>query len=110
MPHFMATVTYSDQAKAALVANPTDRLKAAGAAIEAVGGKIHAGYLVLGDADAVVIYEVPDVIAATALAATLSTSGAFSSIKTNALLTMDEAIKAFKIAGETRAAYKPPSR
>jgi uncharacterized protein with GYD domain len=110
MPHFMATVTYSDAAKAALVANPTDRMKAAGAAVEAVGGKIHAGYLLLGEADAVVIYEVPDAIAATALAASLTASGTFSSFKTHALLTMDEAIRAFKLAGETRAAYKPPSR
>jgi uncharacterized protein with GYD domain len=110
MPHFMAICNYSDQAKAALVANPTDRPKAAAAAIEAVGGKLHGAYLTLGESDVVVIYEVPDTVAAAALAATLATSGAFSSVKTTALLTSAEGIKAFKLSAETKAAYKPPTK
>ncbi|HMK86496.1 MAG TPA: GYD domain-containing protein [Steroidobacteraceae bacterium] len=109
MPHFMTTLTYSADAKAALVANPTDRPKAAAAAIEAVGGKMHAAYLTFGESDALVIYEVPNAVAAAALAATLGTSGAFTSVKTTALLTGEEAIKAFKLSGETKAAYKPPA-
>ena len=110
MPLFMVTCNYSAEAKAALVANPTDRSKAAAAAVEAVGGKVHAAYLTLGESDVVVIYEVPDVIAATALAATLGTSGAFTSVKTTALLTPAEGIRAFKLSAETRRAYTPPGR
>jgi hypothetical protein len=41
---------------------------------------------------------------------TLGASGGFSSIKTTALLTTADAVKALKISGETRAAYKPPSK
>jgi uncharacterized protein with GYD domain len=110
MAHFMVTCTYSDQAKAALVANPTDRAKAASAAIEAAGGKLHSAFMTLGDSDVLVIYEVPDTVAAAALAVTLSTSGAFSSVKTTALLTVPEGIKALKLSSETRAAYKPPAK
>ena len=38
------------------------------------------------------------------------TSGAFTSVKTTALLTAPEAIKALKLAAETKSAYKPPAR
>jgi uncharacterized protein with GYD domain len=110
MPHFMATCIYSEQAKAALVANPTDRPKAAAAAIEAVGGKLHSAFMTLGESDVIVIYEVPDAIAAAALAATLASSGAFSSVKTTALLTTSEGIKALKLSAETKGAYKPPTK
>jgi uncharacterized protein with GYD domain len=109
MAHFMLTATYSEHAKAALVANPTDRTKAASAAIEAVGGKLHSVFLTFGDSDVVAIYEAPDAIAAAALAATLGSSGGFSAVKTTALLTTHEAVKALKLAAETKAAYKPPS-
>jgi uncharacterized protein with GYD domain len=110
MPHFMVTCNYSDQAKAALVANPTDRTKAAAAAVEAVGGKLHSAFMTFGESDIIVIYEAPDAIAAGALAVTLGTSGGFASVKTTALLTVVEGIKAFKLSAETKAAYKPPSK
>jgi hypothetical protein len=41
MPHFMASCNYSAESKNALIANPVDRAKAASAAVEAVGGKLH---------------------------------------------------------------------
>ena len=110
MPHFMLSCNYSTEAKSALIANPVDRTKAASAAVEAVGGKIHSAFMTFGEADVIVIYEAPDAVASAALAATLGASGAFSSIKTTALLTMAEGIRALKLSGETKAAYKPPSR
>jgi hypothetical protein len=41
MPHFMVSCNYSAESKNALIANPVDRTKAASAAVEAVGGKLH---------------------------------------------------------------------
>ena len=109
MPHFMLSCNYSTESKNALIANPVDRSKAAAAAVEAVGGKLHSAFMAFGDTDIIVIYEVPDAIASAALAMTLGASGTFSSIKTTALLTTADAIKAFKMSAETRAGYKPPS-
>jgi uncharacterized protein with GYD domain len=110
MPHFMVSCNYSAEAKNALIANPVDRTKAASAAVEAVGGKLHSAFMTFGETDIIVIYEAPDVIASAALAMTLGASGGFSSIKTTALLTTAEAVKALKMSGETKAAYKPPTR
>ena len=110
MPHFMVSCNYSAEAKNALIANPVDRTKAASAAIDAVGGKLHSAFMTFGEADVIVIYEAPDAIASAALAVTLGASGAFSSIKTTALLTIADGIKALKLSGETKSAYKPPTR
>ena len=109
MPHFMLSCNYSADAKNAMIANPVDRTKAASAAVEAVGGKLHSAFMTFGETDIIVIYEAPDAIAAAALAVTLGASGGFSSIKTTALLTTTEAVKAFKMSAETKAAYKPPA-
>ena len=110
MPHFMVSCNYSAEAKNALIANPVDRTKAATAAVEAVGGKLHSAFMTFGETDIIVIYEAPDAIASAALAMTLGASGGFSSIKTTALLTTADAVKALKLSGETKAAYKPPSK
>src|SRR5580704_15129237 len=108
MPHFMVSCNYSADAKNALIANPVDRSKAASAAVEAVGGKLHSAFMTFGETDIIVIYEAPDATAA--LAMTLGASGGFSSIKTTPLLTTADAIKALKLSAETKAAYKPPSK
>src|SRR5216683_5360211 len=110
MSHFMVSCNYSTESKSALIANPVDRTKVASAAIEAVGGKLHSAFMTFGETDIIVIYEAPDAIASAALAMTLGASGAFSSIKTTALLTMEDGIKALKLSAETKAAYKPPAR
>jgi|ERR1700722_10627229 uncharacterized protein with GYD domain len=109
MAHFMLSCNYSAESKSALIANPVDRSKAAAAAVEAVGGKLHSAFMAFGDTDIIVIYEAPDAIASAALAMTLGASGTFSSIKTTALLSIPDTIKALKMSAETRGAYKPPS-
>ena len=110
MSHFMLSCNYSAESKNALIANPVDRTKAASAAVEAVGGKLHSAFIAFGETDVIVIYEAPNAVASAALAMTLGASGAFSSIKTTALLTMEDGIKALKLSAETKATYRPPSR
>ncbi len=63
MPHFMVSCNYSAESKNAMIANPVDRTKAASAAIEAVGGKLHSAFMTFGETDIIVIYEAPDAIA-----------------------------------------------
>jgi uncharacterized protein with GYD domain len=109
MPHFMLSCNYSVESKKALIGNPVDRTKAAAAAVEAVGGKLHSAFMTLGETDVFVIYEAPDAVAAAALAMTLGASGSFSSLKTTALLMVDEGIKAMHLSAKTKASYKPPS-
>lgn len=108
MPHFMVKVKYSGAAVQAMIANPTDRQKAAAAAIEAAGGKLHSFYFAFGHDDVVGIFEAPDATAAAALSMAVAGSGSLSSVETVPLLTMDEAITALKKARSVQAAYKSP--
>ena len=66
MPHFMVSCNYSTESKNAMIANPVDRTKAASAAVEALGGKLHSAFLTFGETDIIVIYEAPDAIASAA--------------------------------------------
>jgi uncharacterized protein with GYD domain len=109
MPHFMLKLKFAQASVQALIANPSDRRKAAVDALGAVGATLKDYYFAFGDADALVIYEAPDNSAAAALAMTLGASGSTSSVETVPLMTMEEAMAAMKKAGATHKAYKPPS-
>jgi len=110
MPHFMIQMKYSADAVKAMVANPQDRRKAAAAAIEAAGGKMHSVFFTLGAKDVVVIYEAPDAVSAVALSMVLGASGAASDVETTPLLTSEEAMKAMKHAGKSLPGYKTPMK
>ena len=109
MPHFMLRFRFSQSSVKAMTTSPSDRAKAAVDALAPLGGKLKDYYFSLGDADVVVIYEVPNAITATALAMTLGSAGAATHVETTPLLTMTEAMEAMKLSGTTQGSYKPPS-
>ena len=108
MPHFMIQMRYSADAVKAMVANPQDRKKAAAAAIEAAGGKLHSIFFTFGAKDVMVIYEAPDAMSAIGLSMVLGASGAASDAETTPLLTTAEAVAAMKHAAKAASGYKPP--
>lgn len=105
MPLYLTQVAYTPEAWKALVKNPHDRLEAVRPAIEQLGGKVINGYLAFGDYDAVVIADLPDHVAAAALAMAVAAGGACKDVKTTPLLTAAEAIEALKKASRTN--YRP---
>ncbi|HXX45118.1 MAG TPA: GYD domain-containing protein [Candidatus Acidoferrales bacterium] len=96
MPHFLLQAAYTPEAVQALLRNPQDRTAALRAPIEKLGGKIHNIFLSFGDYDAVAILEMPDNVAAAAIALAISSGGACKTVKTTPLLTGTEAIEAAK--------------
>ena len=66
-------------------------------------------YPTLGDYDAVLIYEAPSPIAATALAKTLGAAESMTRVKTTPLLNVKEAMEAMELSGKTQNAYRPAS-
>ena len=90
MAKYLLHVTYTGEgAKGLQKDGGTKRRKAAQALVESVGGKLEAFYFAFGDADAVVIADMPDNVSATAAALTLAVSGAVTS-KTTVLITPEE--------------------
>jgi uncharacterized protein with GYD domain len=98
MAHFLLQAAYTSEAVQALLRNPQDRTAALQAPIEKLGGKVHHMFLSFGDYDAVAILEMPDNVAAAAIALAISSGGACKNVKTTPLLTAAEAIEAAKKA------------
>jgi uncharacterized protein with GYD domain len=59
MPTYIMLASYTDQGIRAVRQSP-DRLDAAKARLEAMGGRFEAVYMVMGDHDLVVVIEAPD--------------------------------------------------
>lgn len=72
-------------------------------AVEALGGKVESMYYSLGDYDVVLILDVPDIIAGTALAVAVSASGLVRT-RSTVLLSVEEADRALS----TSVNYRPP--
>ena len=67
----------------------TSRRAAVEAATKEIGGSIEAFYFTFGQSDVIVIADIPDNVAAAALALTVSASGAVN-VSTTVLLTPDQ--------------------
>jgi uncharacterized protein with GYD domain len=107
MSLYMVQASYTSQAIAAMVRNPQDRATALRPVIERLGGKLHGAWLSLGEYDVVVLAELPDQVSAVSIAASVGATGAMSKYLTTPLLTTEESMKAFSMAGGV--GYKPPA-
>ncbi len=83
----------------------TGRKAAVTKAIEGLGGKVEAFYFALGEYDVVVVADLPDIVAATAMAMHVNDSGLVRT-KTTSLLTVDEVDMAIK----KKVAYRAPGK
>jgi uncharacterized protein with GYD domain len=100
MAFYLLQAAYNVTGAQALIAKPQPREDAITAAIESLGGKVHAFYFSFGDYDVAVIAEFPGTDSAAAFALSTAAGGAISKIHTTALLTPAEAVKAMKKAGK----------
>ena len=107
MPAYLIQLSYKPETIASFLKHPTDRKEAIAKLAAQVGGTVVGSWLALGDYDAVVIIEGPDLIGAAACSMVVSASGAFKAYKTTPLLSADEGIAAMKKAG--KMSYKPPT-
>ena len=96
MPKFLITASYTTEGvRGLLKAGGSSRRAAVQNAAESVGGKLEAFYFTFGDRDAIVICDLPDNTAATALSLTVGASG-FAQVSTTPLITVDEVDTATK--------------
>ena len=90
--------------------NPQNRVEQVGrAATEAAGGKFIGGWLCMGEYDAVLIADVPDIESMAAIALAVAAGGALKSGKTTPLMTRDQGVTALKKATTVAKAYRPAS-
>jgi uncharacterized protein with GYD domain len=106
MPKYLIQASYTSEGLKGLQKDKASGRRAAVmTALEAMGGKLDAMYYCLGEHDVIVIADLPNTQAATALSVGVSASGLVHT-KTTALLTLEETDQAL---GKT-INYKPPGR
>jgi uncharacterized protein with GYD domain len=105
MPTYLTAFKQTSDTWAKLVANPVDRRESLGPVIENLGGKLLGYWYAFGEVDGYALIEAPDDIAAASLLAKVAASGALS-VSTTKLLTIDEALEAFRRAADVD--YRPP--
>ncbi len=104
MPRYMLEVKYTlDGVRGLLAQGGTARAAAARAAIESVGGTQETFHFAFGSADAFVVAEVPDNVAAAALALAVAAGGG-ATVRTHVLLAPAEV----DAAAAQQVGYRPP--
>ena len=103
MPKFLITASYTTEGVKGLLKNGGSARRAiVQKAAESVGGKLEALYFTFGDHDAIVICDLPDNTAATALSLTISATGSVR-LTTTPLITAEEVDAAAKKSVSYRA-------
>lgn len=108
MPSYLVQVAYTPEAVAALLKKPQDRSSVVSKAAAKLGGTLKGAWLTFGDYDTIVVVDLPDNTTAAAFAMAISAGGSCKSVKTTALLSVEEGLAAMKKAGNT--GYKPLSK
>ena len=106
MPMYLVKFTYTSETWARLLASPEDRRAVIAPIFEAAGGTLQGLWYAFGDADGYVLGELPDATSAGATLVKVAASGAFSTVSTTVLLTVEEMLEALGRAGGV--SYRAP--
>lgn len=109
---FCITAQYTPQALNGMLDDPaTNRVEAVKQMLEAAGGKLVSMYSFAAEGPgALVIFEVDDPVAASAMAGVAVAGGGVQNLKLTRLMTPDEVAKVREKGRQIRSAYKPPGK
>ena len=108
MAFYMIQGAYTVEAIATMAKNPQDRSVPVRELVQKIGGRLISFYFCFGEYDVVVLVELPDDSAATALALAAVSPGHLKAYKTTKLFTVEETMEAMRKAGSL--AFQGPSR
>lgn len=106
MPTYMTKFTQTAETWNKLISGPEDRRKTLDPMLESIGGKLHGLWYAFGEADGYLLFEAPDDVTCASALMRVASTGAFTSLSTTKLLTVEEAMDAMGRAGG--APYRPP--
>jgi uncharacterized protein with GYD domain len=106
MPRYVVFFSYSNEAIGNLTERPEGRPQAVRELIESAGGKLECYYLMFGQFDGLLIFEVPTSELASAISLAVSRTGAVTRLETHELISPDHLPS---IAARVKAlTYQPP--
>jgi uncharacterized protein with GYD domain len=91
-----------------MIDNPGSRTTAVQKVAESVGGKLDQLFWSFGEDDFLVIVDVPDDIAAGALAVAVGSSGSLRNVRTIKLISSEDGRKILEKAKAAKQVYAPP--
>ncbi len=104
MPKYLVTASYTAEGLKGLHKDKASgRRSAVREAIESVGGKLESMHYALGEYDVVIIADLPDAVAVSAMSLAASATGLVRT-RTTALLTIEETDKALAASVKFRGA------
>ena len=108
MALFMYQAAYTNDAWAAQLKNPQNRVETVGRQLcEAAGGKLVGAWLCFGEYDFVLIADLPNNESMAALALAVGSGGAIKASRTTVLLSAAQGVDAMKKSGAVAKVYKP---
>ncbi len=109
MAKYAILFSYTPEAWAAMMKNPTDRSAAARQVAEGLGGTMESFYWMFGEYDGIAIFDVPDSVTAAAFSVAVSSTGALSKAKTTELFASADQAALVERAKTVLASYTPPT-
>jgi uncharacterized protein with GYD domain len=106
MAMYLVTWAHTAETWQRMLANPEDRRETLAALTEAAGGKLHGLWYAFGKEDGYTLLEAPDDVAVASVMVKVAASGAFRHLSTVKLLTVEEALAAFRRAAGVQ--YRAP--
>jgi uncharacterized protein with GYD domain len=106
MAYYMYQASFTPEAWAKMLREPQNREAAIRPMVEKLGGKLLGYWMAFGEADAVVIVQMPDNVSAAAASLAATAGGATKSLKTTVLMSVDEGMQAMRKAAD--AGYRSP--
>jgi uncharacterized protein with GYD domain len=108
MAKYVTFFSYTPDAWAKMIKNPSDRGAAVRALAAAIGGTVESIYFMFGEWDGIVVIDTSDTETAAAVAIAVTSTGAFSRLQTHQLIEPENLAAVLGKAGEVLGAYRAP--
>jgi len=109
MPKYLALFSYSDEAMAAMIQNPTDREPAVQRVLESAGARLESLYWMFGAHDGIAVVEAPDSLTMAAISAAIRSTGTVRS-ETHELFSTADIRQILETARHAQASFTPPGQ
>jgi uncharacterized protein with GYD domain len=107
MPKYLALFSYSNEAIAAMIANPADREAAVRHVVESVNARLESFYWMRGSYDGMAVIDAPDSLTMAGIETAVKSSGAVRS-ETHDLFAADDIRQILDTARQARAEFTEP--
>jgi uncharacterized protein with GYD domain len=109
MPRYICFFSYTSDAAKAMIEKPTDRVAAARALVESIGGRMECFYWMHGPHDGFFIADCKDGMSAAAVGAAAVSTGVITRVETHEVFDGAAQGQIMRAAKSALAAYKPPT-